>query len=191
MQNMQHKPGSLPDPDIFTFDSSTGVTIFTADIIYHLFDQFTKYMDNIRELKKKEVTDEAVFPCVLKIIPQYVFNKKNPIIVGVDVVEGVVKVGTPICIPEQDGLEIGRVIGVEKDKKVVDKGVKGESVCVKIQPTVLQSHIVLGRHFSVTQALYSKLTRQSIDCLKEHYKDEMTMDNWKLVVTLKKVFGIQ
>eukprot|EP00392_Amoebophrya_sp_AT5.2_P008897 g8925.t1 len=171
-------------------DRSGGVNIFTADIIYHLFDQFTKYMDNIKELKKKEKSDEAVFPCVLKIIPQYVFNKKNPIIVGVDVVEGVVKVGTLLCLPEQDMLEIGRITSVEKDKKPVDKAVKGESVCVKIQPNALQSHIVLGRHFSVTQALYSKITRASIDCLKEHYKDEMSQENWKLVITLKKVFGI-
>ncbi|CAD7974055.1 unnamed protein product [Amoebophrya sp. A25] len=171
--------------------STTGVTIFTADIIYHLFDQFTKYIDGVKEMKKKEVSDEAVFPCVLKIVPQYVFNKKNPIVVGVDVVEGLVKVGTPLCVPDQGNLEIGRIVGVERDNKSVDSAKKGESVCVKIQPNQLQSHIVLGRHFSVTQALYSKITRQSIDTLKAHYKDEMSQDNWKLVVTLKKVFGIQ
>jgi len=69
-----------------------GVKFFIADIIYHLFDQFKVYMANIKEEKKKESADEAVFPCVLKIIPSCVFNKKDPIILGVDILKGILKV---------------------------------------------------------------------------------------------------
>lgn len=68
--------------------SSVGVKIFTADIIYHLFDQFTKYMEEIREIQKKDAGSDAVFPCVLKILPEYVINRKNPIVIGVEVQEG-------------------------------------------------------------------------------------------------------
>lgn len=69
-----------------------GVKIFTADIIYHLFDQFTNYISTVKEEKRKESAEEAVFPCVLKIKPECVFNKKDPIIIGVDVLEGIAKV---------------------------------------------------------------------------------------------------
>lgn len=69
-----------------------GVKIFTADIIYHLFDQFTNYINTVKEEKRKETAEEAVFPCVLKLMPGCIFNKKDPIIVGVDVVEGIAKV---------------------------------------------------------------------------------------------------
>jgi len=31
-----------------------GVRIFTADIIYHLFDQFTRYMENLAEQRRQE-----------------------------------------------------------------------------------------------------------------------------------------
>ena len=72
-----------------------GVRIFTADIIYHLFDQFTAYMNSVKEEKRKDASEEAVFPCVLKIMPQCVFNKKDPIVVGVDVLDGVAKVSSP------------------------------------------------------------------------------------------------
>ena len=35
---------------------------------------------------------DAVFPCILRILPACVFNKKDPIIVGVDIEEGIAKV---------------------------------------------------------------------------------------------------
>ena len=56
------------------------VQIFTADIIYHLEDQFKKYMKEVQERKKNEVSAQAVFPCVLKPLDRMVFMNKNPIV---------------------------------------------------------------------------------------------------------------
>lgn len=79
-------------PEAWELADELGVKIFIADIIYHLFDQFTAYINNLKEEKKREAADEAVFPCVLKILPNCVFNKKDPIVLGVDVLEGIAKV---------------------------------------------------------------------------------------------------
>lgn len=76
------------------------VTIFTADIIYHLFDQFTRHRQRTLEEEKAKAQDVAVFPCMLQILKNAIFNQKDPIIVGVEVVEGILKVGTPLCIPK-------------------------------------------------------------------------------------------
>jgi len=70
------------------------VRIFSADIIYHLFDQFTSYMNGLKEVRKKEAAEVVQFPFVLKILPQHIFNKKDPIVMGVEVLEGV----TSCCI---------------------------------------------------------------------------------------------
>lgn len=83
------------DKDAAAYAQEVGVKIFTADIIYHLFDAFTKHMAELAEKRKEESKLEAIFPCVLKTVA--VFNKKDPIVIGVDVVEGNLRLLTPIA----------------------------------------------------------------------------------------------
>jgi len=80
---------------------SSNIKIFTADIIYHLFDNFIDYEKQCIAERKKEKEKEAVFPCRLNIIPSAIFNRKDPIIIGVDVKEGVLKIGTPLIVAEK------------------------------------------------------------------------------------------
>jgi translation initiation factor 5B len=44
-----------------------GVKIFQADIIYHLFDKFMAYRDELKARKRDEFKSIAVFPCKLKV----------------------------------------------------------------------------------------------------------------------------
>lgn len=77
------------------YAEDNGIKIFTADIIYHLFDSFTKHMDELLEKKKEDSKMLAVFPCILQ--PVAVFNKTGPIVVGVDVIDGQLKLNTPMA----------------------------------------------------------------------------------------------
>jgi translation initiation factor 5B len=83
------------DKEAQAYAEENGIKIFTADIIYHLFDQFNKHMEELLEKKKEDSKLLAVFPCVLH--PVAVFNKTSPIVIGVDVVEGQLKLNTPIA----------------------------------------------------------------------------------------------
>lgn len=102
------------DKEAQAYAEDNGIKIFTADIIYHLFDAFTKHMDDLLEKKKEESKLLAVFPCVLN--PVAVFNKTNPIVVGVDVVEGQLRLNTPIAVVKpnpttnaKEIIQLGRV----------------------------------------------------------------------------------
>ena len=89
----------LKDAEIMAKD--TNIPIYTAEIIYHLFDAFTKRVRDIRAKKKEEAKKKALWPCVFKIVSeQTVFNKKDPYILGVDVLEGTLKLGLPVIIPD-------------------------------------------------------------------------------------------
>ncbi|XP_042394188.1 eukaryotic translation initiation factor 5B-like [Zingiber officinale] len=169
----------------------SGVRIFVADIIYHLFDQFKAYIDNLREEKKKESAEEAVFPCVLKIMPNCIFNKKDPIVLGVDIIEGILKVGTPICIPSREFIDIGRIASIEINHKQVDVAKKGQKVAIKIVGTSPEEQQkMFGRHFEIDDELVSHISRRSIDILKANYRDDLTNDEWRLVVRLKTIFKL-
>ena len=48
----------------------------------------------------------------------------------------------------------------------------------------------MGRQFEASHQLVSRLTRESIDQLKANFKEDLTEDDWRLVIKLKKVMEI-
>ena len=186
------------DKEAADLAAEIGIRIFQADIIYHLFDMFTSYMTSIHEQKKKQMTGTAVFPCQLKIVPGCVFNKRDPIICGVDVLDGILKLGTPLVVAPSasngltEPLRIGKVTSIELNHKPVESVRKGSpSVAIKIETeNQNDSAKMVGRHFLETDPLISRLSRNSIDLLKEHFRDDLSKDDWNLVRRLKPVFNI-
>ena len=47
-----------------------------------------------------------------------------------------------------------------------------------------------GRQFDLSRKLSSRLTRPSINALKEFYKDFLTPDKIKLILKLKKILSL-
>lgn len=169
---------------------SLGVKIFQADIIYHLFDKFTAHREELRQKKREEFKSVAVFPCRLRILPQFVFNSRDPIVVGVSVEAGIVKEGTPLCVPSKEFLDIGIVTTIEVNHKTIESARKGQEVCIKIEPLGGEAPKMYGRHFDHTDFLVSKISRASIDACKEYFRDDLVKTDWQLMVELKKLFQI-
>lgn len=48
-----------------------------------MFDEFTAYVKACQDERKGETTNVAIFPCALEIVKDAVFNRGNPIIIGV------------------------------------------------------------------------------------------------------------
>lgn len=71
------------DKDAERLAEENNIKIFKADIIYHLFDDFTKHNAAILEAKRKDAAPTAVWPCRLRILK--CFAKRDPIILGCDV----------------------------------------------------------------------------------------------------------
>lgn len=88
------------DKDAEALADANGIKVFKADIIYHLFDAFTAYRAQMLEAKKKDAAPTAVWPCRLSTIAA--FAKRDPIILGCDIIDGSLRVGTPLCVVKVD-----------------------------------------------------------------------------------------
>ena len=174
-------------PEAQKFADENNIKIFVDDVIYHLFDKFIEFKIQCELERKKEKEKEAIFPCSLKTV--MFINKKDPLIIGVSVTEGVLKIGTPIYCVEKS-LPIGIVESIEREKKPINN-VKPNDGDVAIRIKVADSSLAAGRHFDENSTYVSQITRASIDALKNFFRDDMTTDDWKLVIKLKKILGIQ
>ncbi|WZZ33852.1 hypothetical protein YC2023_017253 [Brassica napus] len=119
-------------------------------------------------------------------------------------------IGTPICVPSREFIDIGRIASIENNHKPVDYAKKGSQVAIKVivgsfSSTSSQNlsycrciiasnpeeQKMFGRHFDMEDELVSHISRRSIDILKTNYRDELSMEEWKIVVKLKNIFKIQ
>ncbi|CAJ0942396.1 unnamed protein product, partial [Mesorhabditis belari] len=167
-----------------------GVRIFQADIIYHLEDDFLKYREELRQKYRREHEHLAVFPCKLRVLPQHVFNARNPIVCGVSIEAGQLKKGAPICVPSKESIFLGNVASIERNHEEVGLAKAGEEVCIKIENTTGEAPKLYGRHFTHEDFLVTRLTRESIDACKAYFRDDLSKADWQLVIELKKTLDI-
>ena len=82
------------------------------------------------------------------------------------------------------------MIGIQHQKVSLREAERGKSVAIQIDAG---KTIQYGRHFNHSDLLYSRLTRDSIDMLKELFGDELKKDKelLLLIVKLKKILNIQ
>jgi len=78
---------------------------------------------------------------------------------------------------------------MESNHKELEKIGAGNTVAVKIV-NEHKPNIAYGRHFDHTTPLHSLISRKSIDALKENFKSDLSERDWRLVIKLKKIYGI-
>lgn len=187
------------DKEAELYAEQEGIKIFNADVIYHLFDAFTLYQEQLLEQRRKDFLDFAIFPCVLQTLQ--IINKRAPMIIGVDVMEGAVRVGTPICTvktnpttKEKQVLLLGKVVSLEINHQPVPEVKKGQTsagVAMRLEDPSGQQPI-WGRHVDDKDPLYAAISRKSIDTLKDKaFREQVSKTDWLLIKKLKPIFGIE
>ncbi|KAL6942082.1 eukaryotic translation initiation factor 5B [Hanseniaspora vineae] len=186
------------DKEAEHYAEEQGIKIFNAEVIYHLFDAFTAYQKELNDKKREEYGSQVVFPCVLNTIQ--IINKRGPMIIGVDVMEGTLRIGTPICAVKVDPatkqrqvLPLGKVASLEINHESVADVKRGQTnagVAMRLDDPSSQQPI-WGRHVDEKDTLYSMISRRSIDTLKDPlFRDQVPKTDWLLIKKLKPTFGI-
>ena len=85
---------------------------------------------------------------------------------------------------------IGTVLSIEANHKSIHEARPSTgNIAVSIKGP-RDTNYTAGRVFDLGDEIYSSITRKSLDCLLDNFRDEMDEDGWNLVRKLKPKFGI-
>lgn len=184
----------VPSAEMQALGKELKVTFLTAEIIYHLTEKYKKHMEAYWAMAEEHLKDKIVFPCILTIVPGCVFTKRSPLVLGVKVQQGILRIGTPLIVIRDGTITpIGKVTSILEDTKSNPKNDRikaGGKASIKIEILPHQQPIIVGRKLFETDEIVSRMTRESIDLLKENFKDALTKDEWISVIKIKHILGI-
>jgi len=154
------------------------VKIFINNVIYRLIEEFEKWVE---EEKRREIEEKLAMlnrPAKIRILPGFVFRVSKPAIVGIEVLEGVLKPGVTLIKP---GREIGEVKELQREGENIEKAEKGERCAISIDGGFV------GRNIKEGDVLYTKITREDYFKLRE-MKDYINEEELNLAKEILRMF---
>lgn len=144
-----------------TYASTVNVTILEDSIIYKLVEKFKKHIDNIaKRIKERHPSIQP--KCKLEILKQHIFTKKNPIIIGVKVIDKILVKG---MILKTKNIVLGEVVSIQKDNKALDEAKANNEVCIKIESKD-DKHYEYDKDFDYNDILETYYSKNDIDMIK-------------------------
>jgi len=157
------------NPDVEAELASTGVTMFSNQVIYRLLDEYKAWC----EVKKREVEAkkrlETVFPGKVKILRDHVFRVSKPAIVGVRILAGRVRPGQMLM--REDGRQVGRIKSIRSGENTQTEAIAGSEVAIAIDDATV------GRQIDVEDILL-------VDIPESHARE---LSNYKLTIDEREV----
>lgn len=145
-------------PDVKTGNAK----VLSNNVIYKLIEDFEKWQqDERKKLEAKEI-EYLQMPCKIKIMKGYVFRQNNPAVVGIEVLAGTLKAGTPLM--KKDGSAITEAKSIQHEQENLDKAEKGKQVAVSLP------NVTVGRQVHEEDILYSSIPEEHFRKLKEFKK---------------------
>jgi len=155
------------------------VPVFQADIIYHLIEDYSRWVEKERVAGIKAEMDRLIRPGRVKILPGCVFRRSKPAIVGVEVIAGRVKPRYPLIL--EDGRQVGEIQRIQDKGKDIGEASAGMQVAISIEKAIV------GRHISEGDVLIVSVPERDVKVLLTKFKEQMSLDEIELLNTLTQV----
>ncbi len=152
--------------------------VLVGNIIYSIVEDLEKGL----ELRKKEM-DEATkgsmpIPSKLSVMPEYIFRATKPVIVGVRIHSGRIKVGDSFI--KQDGRFGGTV------KSIRDGNVSRQFADAPAEVAVAIDGVTLNRHISTSETLYVDIPEGVVREIRRGSLDEGIMETLEEIIKIKR-----
>merc|ERR1712228_891044 len=161
-----------------------GVRVVTSDSIYELENLIDQFKEALEEKAKKNAERDVVLPVTFRILRDF---SKAPMVLGCEITAGQLRVGTPLCVAVDGETSIfGQVAGIQKNGESTLIARTGDQVGVEIAQSTEQCRIKYGKGKALFKdgIVFSRVTRQSANALRQHFSEQMLAEDWSLLEKL-------
>ena len=145
------------------------VNVITNDVIYKLIEDYEQWTDEETKRLESEKLEVLVRPCKIEVLQNCIFRQSNPAIVGVEVLTGVLKIGTHLM--KDDGRRLCSVKSIQCEQENFQRLEKGKQAAISLPG------LTVGRQINENDILYSDIPEDDFRKIKnlKHYlnKDEI------------------
>ncbi len=142
------------------------IPVFKGDVLYHVLEEYSRWVDAQRLAGAKAEMDLLIRPGKIKLLKGFVFRRSDPAIVGVEVLDGIIKPKYPLI--NSSGRRIGQVVRIQDQGKDVGEAGAGKQVAVSIDKPMVGRQILEG------DVLYVDVPVQHARVLSSKFKDYLT-----------------
>ncbi len=168
-------------PDAEEEIATSKIPVFQGDIIYHVLEEYSRWAETQKSAGVKAEMDLLIRPGKIRILKGFVFRRSGPAIVGVEILDGIIRPKYPLV--NTAGRRVGVVLRIQDQGKDVGEASVGKQVAVSIdKPTV-------GRHILEGDVLYVDVPAQHARALSSKFKDHMTQSELAILDELAAVMA--
>ncbi|MEM1847462.1 MAG: translation initiation factor IF-2 [Acidilobaceae archaeon] len=160
---------------------SLGIKIFKGNIIYQVLEDFQKWIVEEKKAERARALESLVRPGKMRIIPGCVFRRSDPAIVGVEVLSGVIKPGSPVM--DSEGRPLGKIMTIKDRDRSLQEARAGARVAVSVQGKIL-----IGRHVDEGDVMYTDVPLDHAKKLVLEFADMLSLDE---LMTLKEIAEVK
>jgi len=154
-------------PDAEEEATTRGVQIFKEQIVYHMIENYLKWVKSKSEAKIEAELEKLVKPAKIMVIPGCIFRRAKPAIFGVEVLTGKLKPKINL-VRAEDGEDIGELEQIQDKGKSLQQATQGMQVAVSMdKPTV-------GRHVFEKDVLFAKIPEPDVRAFQGAFADQLS-----------------
>jgi len=159
-------------------ESTERVKVFTNPVIYRLIEEYKAWREEELARQRRAAMEQLTPICRLEILQNCIFRQSNPAVVGVEVLQGSLRPGTPLMRP--DGTRIAAVKEIQQEQKSLSKAEKGLQVAISLPG------VTCGRHIFEHDILITELNEEEFRKYKE-YKEILTGEQKGLLKAIAEI----
>ena len=165
-------------PDAKSSVMAYDIGIVTSGVIYHLVEEIDKWLVNRKNAMEEERKQGMPVPSKFVIMPDYIFRAAKPVIVGVKVMSGRIKVDDNLI--REDGKYAGTIKSIREGETSKKFAEAGSEVAVAIDG------VTLNRQIFPERPIYVDINEEVVRALRSNALDEATMGTLEEIIKIKR-----